>query len=235
MSVQLTEIVPLGRSRREYDAMFALTEADMCGRILGCADGPASFNAEATGDGCDVVSLDPIYDFSADQIRDRFVEVADGIFEQVRATPDNWVWSFHADLDELMSTRRATVETFARDFRTGRNTPRYIVGELPRLPFADEEFDLALCSHFLFLYSDQLSTDFHIASIIELLRVAREMRIFPLVALDHQRSPHLDPVFLHLASMGFECEIVDVAYELQRGANQVLRVLPSDARIIARA
>jgi hypothetical protein len=43
----LTEIVPWGRSFDEYRAMFALSEGDLGGRILGCGDGPASFNAKA--------------------------------------------------------------------------------------------------------------------------------------------------------------------------------------------
>jgi hypothetical protein len=41
-------IVPWGRSFDEYRQMFALTEADLGGRLVGCGDGPASFNAEAT-------------------------------------------------------------------------------------------------------------------------------------------------------------------------------------------
>ena len=45
--------------------------------------------------------------------------------------------------------------------------------------FADREFDLALCSHLLFLYSEQLTADFHLASIRELCRVAGEVRVFP--------------------------------------------------------
>jgi hypothetical protein len=47
-SVQLHEVVPWGRSLDEYRAMFALAEGDLQGRLLGCGDGPASFNAELT-------------------------------------------------------------------------------------------------------------------------------------------------------------------------------------------
>jgi len=38
--------------------MFGLTDTDLEGRILGCADGPASFNAEATRKGIRVISCD---------------------------------------------------------------------------------------------------------------------------------------------------------------------------------
>ena len=48
-----------------------------------------------------------------------------------------------------------------------------------RCPLADDSFDLALCSHLLFLYTDHLDAAFHIAAVQELLRVAGEVRIFP--------------------------------------------------------
>jgi hypothetical protein len=44
----LERVVPWGRSFDEYRRMFVLSSDDLRLRILGCADGPASFNAEAT-------------------------------------------------------------------------------------------------------------------------------------------------------------------------------------------
>jgi hypothetical protein len=73
--MQLSEIVIWGRSFEEYRRMFGLSHGDRSGRILGCGDGPASFNAEATAAGFDVVSVDPIYAASGDEIR-RQVEAA---------------------------------------------------------------------------------------------------------------------------------------------------------------
>ena len=52
----LDKVVPWGRSFDEYRRMFALTDADLRGRILGCGDGPAAFNAEATRLGMRVTS-----------------------------------------------------------------------------------------------------------------------------------------------------------------------------------
>ena len=54
---------------------------------------------------------------------------------------------------------------------------------LPTLPFADRSFDLALSSHFLFLYTEQFDESFHRSSIVEMCRVADEVRVFPLLAL----------------------------------------------------
>ena len=46
MVFKYEEALPWGRSFDEYRRMFDLTAEDLKGSILGCADGPASFNAE---------------------------------------------------------------------------------------------------------------------------------------------------------------------------------------------
>ena len=92
------------------------------------------------------------------------------------------------------------------------------------LPFAAGEFDLAICSHFLFLYSEQIPLDIHQASLEELARVAEEVRIFPLLALGGAPSPYVEPVAERLEAMGLKVTIESVAYEFQRGGNQMLRV-----------
>jgi SAM-dependent methyltransferase len=68
-----------------------------------------------------------------------------------------------------------------RDLPAGLEEGRYREDALPTLPFEDGDFDLALCSHLLFLYSDTLSLEFHVASIRERCRVAGEARVFLLL------------------------------------------------------
>ena len=89
---------------------------------------------------------------------------------------------------------------FLDDFEEGKAEGRYVTASLPSLPFEGGQFDLALCSHLLFLYSDQLSLDFHQASIEELLSVASEVRLFPLLSLDRRPSPHFDPLVMYIHS-----------------------------------
>jgi hypothetical protein len=67
----LDQIVPWGGSFEEYRRMFALGDADLHLKILGCADCPASFNAEASRLGHTVISIDPLYRFDSGTIRDR--------------------------------------------------------------------------------------------------------------------------------------------------------------------
>jgi hypothetical protein len=80
----LEQVVPWGRSFDEYRRMFALADEDMGLRILGCADGPASFNAVATRQGATVYSCDPIYRFTAYLIRTRIAATYDKIIEQTK-------------------------------------------------------------------------------------------------------------------------------------------------------
>lgn len=222
--MQLADIVPWGRTHAEYASMFSLSEADLGKRILGVGDGPASFNAEGTDRGESIVSIDPIYAFDGPAIRQRFDETAPLIMSQVRQNLDTWNWSFHGSPDGLYSNRRAALESFLDDYDAGTQKGRYLPAELPSLTFEDSSFDLALCSHLLFLYSDHLDEDFHIRSVLEICRVAREVRIFPLLTLEQKRSPHLASVLEVINARGLQAEIRQVDYEFQQGGNEMLAI-----------
>ena len=95
---------------------------------------------------------------------------------------------------------------------------------MPSLEFADRQFDLCVCSHLLFLYSEHLSLDFHVASIHELLRIAPEVRIFPLIKLDGEPSPYMELVMEELSNRGYDVQVKTVGYEFQKGGNQMLSI-----------
>lgn len=220
----LDHIVPWGRSFDEYAGMFALTETDLRSRILGCADGPASFNTEATARGCRVVSFDPLYRFDADAIRTRIDATYDVVMEQTRRNIDEFVWTAIPDVEELGRIRMQAMRTFLDDYEAGTREGRYVDAELPTLSFSDRAFDLAVCSHFLFLYTEQLTEAFHLESIRELCRIAKEVRIFPLLALGARRSHHVEPMRQRLETLGHDVAIEKVPYEFQRGGNEMMRV-----------
>jgi len=221
----LASVVPWGRSYDEYVRMFALTDADLTGRILGCGDGPASFNADATRRGGRVLSCDPLYQFDAVQIRRRIDETATEVIEQARLNAHEFVWDDSIpDIETLKRVRMTAMTAFLDDYDRGRDEARYVNAGLPSLPFADGAFDLALCSHFLFLYSQQHDDAFHLQSMRELCRVAREVRVFPLLALGGARSPHLDMVIQALRAEGRAVAVERVPYEFQRGGNEMLHV-----------
>lgn len=222
----LNEVVPWGRTGTEYERMFALTPADLAKRILGCGDGPASFNAEMHRRGGRVVSVDPTYRFSAAQINARIEQTATIILGQVEICRDDYLWDDIPSPQALAELRLGAMETFLEDFPGGGQSGRYLAGELPALPFNNRQFDLALCSHLLFLYSEQLSLMFHLAAVSELCRVAEEVRIFPLLSLAGERSPHLEPVIARIEAAGGVAEVRRVPYEFQRGANEMLVLRP---------
>lgn len=141
-----------------------------------------------------VVSIDPLFAFSAGDIERQFYAVVDNIIEQVKATPEDWVWTYHRSPEHLRENRVNVLTRFIADYDAGKKAERYIVGELPQLDFRNGQFDLALCSHFLFLYSDHLSYEFHRTAILELLRVAGEVRVFPLMTLMLKPSPSVKPL-----------------------------------------
>lgn len=227
MAMQLNQVVPFGRSLDEYITMFDLTESDLRKSILAVADGPASFNAEGTHRGCSITSVDPLYAFTADEIRSRFYAVVDDILVQVSRTPSDWIWTYHRSPEDLRKNREQVMDLFYNDYEQGKKSGRYHIGELPKLNYRDRQYELGLCSHFLFLYSDHFDAAFHHDSISEMLRVCQEVRIFPLLTLMLELSPYLEPVVRRLQQQGYRCDIQKVAYELQRGGNQMLRISSS--------
>ena len=224
MVIKLDKVVPFGRSLDEYTKMFNLSLEDLQKSILGVGDGPASFNAEGTPKGYNITSIDPIYQFDGAEIRQRFNAVVDNIINQVIATPNNWVWSYHKNPQELKAARVRALELFLQDYQQGKQD-RYLAQELPSLDLESNSYDLALCSHFLFLYSEQCDRDFHLAAIQEMLRVSKEVRIFPLLTLMQETSPYLDDAIDKFSNLGYLVAIEPVDYELQPEANKMLKII----------
>lgn len=223
--MKLTEIVPWGRTLEEYRLMFDLSETDLKRKILGCGDGPASFNTEMNKLGHYVISIDPIYQFSEEQIKLRIQETYEVVISQVKKNAHDYIWNNFQNVDELVQQRLKAMEMFLLDYNTGKTEERYLFESLPKLSMSDNQFELSVCSHLLFLYSEQLSLNFHLDSIYELLRISKELRIFPLISLDGKPSPYMDIVIQNLLSQGFNVEIQTVPYEFQKGANQMLKII----------
>jgi hypothetical protein len=223
MAFELKQVVPWGRNLAEYQLMFALSEADLNKKIISFGDGPASFNAEMTRLNKQVISIDPIYQFSEEELSSRIEESREMVMEQTRRNRDNFVWKNIKNIDELERIRMSAMSGFTQDYTLGKLQGRYIYHELPNpLIFADQQFDLGLSSHFLILY-DQLGLEFHIESITEMLRLCKEVRIFPLLNLNVEKSKVLDGI-MEFFGENFEVRIEQVDYEFQKGGNQMLTI-----------
>lgn len=231
--MELEQVVPWGRSMDEYIAMFFLSERDLQSRIVSVADGPASFNAEMAALARPVISVDPLYQFSAEQIARRIESAYPLVMQQVETHRDNFNWDRIASPAALAQLRMQAMETFLVDFQAPNTHWRYLNASLPDLPLSEKQFDLALCSHFLFLYSDKLDLKFHLAACKELCRIAREVRIYPLVTLDNTLSPHLQPVMESVRFLGLEARRQTVSYQFQQGASEMLVIRRPEADIVA--
>lgn len=224
---ELGGVVPWGRRLSEYRAFFALDDIASRSPILDAGGGPSSFAAEARQAGARVVAADPIYALHNDDIRLRFEETAEAMRTGMRRASYRFNWSYYGSEEAVHRLRREALDLFLGDFERGKAEGRYIPASLPSLPFEGGSFRLALVSHLLFLYGDDLDFCFHLASIRELLRVAEEVRIFPLINLDGLPSSHLPGAAQALRSEGAAVELVDVAFEFQKGATRMLRVCRS--------
>ena len=224
MPFSIDRVVPWGRTMAEYRGMFDLGEVDLGRRILGCGDGPASFNAEMSAQGHAVISVDPLYAFSAAAIEQRVEESYDIVMEQVSRNRNDFVWTHVPSIPELGRRRMGAMRRFLADFPRGKTEGRYVVASLPDLPFDDNAFDLALSSHFLFLYSEQFDLAFHIRALQEMLRVAPEARAFPLLQIGGAPSPHVQGVIDTFTAQGIQAKIEAVPYQFQRGGGRMLRL-----------
>ena len=211
------------RTLAEYRAMFDLAEADLVGTILDCAAGGSSFVAEL-GDRADVIAIDPAYARSDDELA--------GVLRSdrsqcVQLTVDHgheFVWDWYGTPERRDQLRRDAAERFLAD-RVAR-PDRYRAASLPDLPFADDAFDLVLCSHLLFTWAGPLDRAWHAAAITELIRVSRgEVRLYPLV---HRGAgdpvPFLDDLAdeVRTAGHGWEQRPVDFRFQRRAGVMAVI-------------
>ena len=96
--------------------------------------------------------------------------------------------------------------------------------KLPKLPFKDQSFDIALCSNYLFTESDKMDETFHVNSLLELARVATEVRVYPLMNQEGHPSIHLGPILQMLQEKGFGVELKQVMSGEAEQGNAVLRL-----------
>lgn len=216
------------RSYTEYVRMFALDELlDPHGEVLDAAAGASSFTADAANRGLRAVAVDPRYKLPPAALVEEArteIEVSTAKLEGLR---DLFDFSYYGSLENHRAGRAASLERFAADYAADyeAGTGRYVAGELPRLPFADNRFALVLCSHFLFLYGEHFDDAFHERAVFELIRVCRpggEVRIYPLFTLGFQEYPHLDRLMGAVLRAGCEVSLPETRLPFMPGSHRLL-------------
>ncbi len=218
--LNIDRIAFLGRTYAEYLKISGLDEKTLVkGPVLDCPAGASSFAAEATELGFDVTACDILYDLTGEELIRKGNADIRHVFDEFDKASSLYTWKYYRNKEEVMALRTKALEKFAR----GREEGRYVYGALPHLPFPDKRFSLVLSGHFLFLYGDRLDLEFHKKCLMELARVGGEVRIFPLLGLDSKPYPLMNETLSLLSALGMEAETVDVDFEFQSGATQMLR------------
>ena len=180
-----SDILVSARSLSEYADMFGLDAEDLLGRIVDCPGGAASAVAEICEAGGAAVAVDPQYSLGAHDLRERVLADLDRSLAQSSASELEYDWDVRGGVVGHETIRRTAAERMLDDLDS--HPERYIAGALPSLPLASDSADLVLCSHLLFTYADRMDLDDHVEAIVEMARVAPEVRIYPLV--DHAGTP----------------------------------------------
>ncbi|MBN8853138.1 MAG: hypothetical protein BGO55_13610 [Sphingobacteriales bacterium 50-39] len=205
---QFSEITPWGKNLQESKAIFGLTDEDMDKKMAGFADGASSLNCELTRMGKSIISLDPVYGLSKEYLQACFNQVMEQSSQFIRKSATGQ----KAQLKSIERIRKRTVSLFLEDYEVGKEEGRYRQYSLPGATgFADLSFELGLCSNFILLY-EELGIDFHLAAVAEMLRVCREIRIFPVVNFAGHHSAMLPPLIGYFQH-AFEIEFVAVYCE----------------------
>jgi len=235
-SFLLDHVAFYGRTLNEYIDMFQLRAEDWHGkRILDCASGSSSFASEAHRIGINSVACDPLYAHNLQKL----LPLAESDLEKCAVKSATHRQFFDPSACDIEShygaEKQRALFNFSRDYTQGKGEGRYVVGALPQLPFASNNFDLVLCAHFLFVYAtkesggmfaaDHYDESFHISAIRELIRVARnEVRIYPLKGPNRPDSPILNKVLSVLKREPLQIDLVEVDYRDIAGANMMLRI-----------
>lgn len=241
MTFKFETVAFFGRSLAEYIEMFNLNLIELKGKkVLDCPSGPASFVAEANKLGIDVIGVDPVYERTFEEM----VTHGRNSIELGMSKAKTVSYLFHTEGDpdrEIFKQEKLTaLSRFSEDYPNGLQNHRYLNAKLPNLPFADKTFDIALSSYLLFFYGDTkdggvidesiFDYDFHIASIMELVRVTKnEIRIYPLCAPNVNDSQSkakkfVEKVTTYLNSKNIKTEFIPVSYKDVLGADTMLRL-----------
>lgn len=220
--LNLKNIALIGRTFEEYYNMFDLDDLHGNEIILDVASGVSSFCAEANRQGFNVTASDKIFNLSPYEIEQKCKQDLDMIIKQMPEIADLFVWNYFKNIESLKNQREKAYKLFIEDFRK-YGTRRYVPVEYPITDFGTNQFDISLLSHFLFLYEEHLSYDFHKITILELLRItSKEIRIFPIVNLKGKKSIFIELIMRDKDFGCFQISINRVRYEFMKNGNEMM-------------
>ena len=221
-----------GHHVSEYQEMFDLSDEMLTQALLEYGCGASAVNTELhTENHTNVVSVDPLFGCSKSELELIVTHSFDERAAQVLKDPSQFNVESYGGMDAFLTSRRAGMALFFEDYEAGISEGRYKPLLDTTLPFDDFVFDLALSSHYLFAGSNEQSVDFHLNAIRELVRVAKEVRIFPLIEREGEPSALLGPVLLGLQQANLGAEVREVSCALYPEGNAMLRVWAQECEV----
>ncbi|MFI4918140.1 MAG: hypothetical protein ACHP65_01130 [Legionellales bacterium] len=227
----MRKLVLWGHGVDDYREMFDLTHDEMNSRILEYGCGASAVNRQQTQANHAVVSCDPLFVLDKDTLSSKVTMIFAAMAEEVKTEAAQFDFSRSGSFDNLLVARRQGIDQFFTDYDQGKAQGRYLGVTDYHLPFDDFSFDFALSAHYLFADLDDQTVDFHLAVIRELARVAKEVRIFPLIDREGKTSEFLGSVLLGLQQENYGVEVREVAFHLHKSGNAMLRVWAQQCNI----
>lgn len=213
----------------DYQQMYDLTQTDFSKTILDFFPGISSFNAEASARGLKVISVDPVYYLSEAAMASHARTVLHHTVSQLEADPTR-LQNHSADVrQKIESLWEKTENTFLKDYAAGKSEQRYQVIQFPTFPYAMGQFQLALCTDYVFHHA--LSREKVHGILKELARVAEEVRIFPLLDSNGKMPAELGPLMLYFQQKNYGIEVREVPYHTLKGGNAMLRIWEQECHL----
>lgn len=221
----MRKLVLWGHNIDDYREMFDLSQDDIqSSRILEFGCGPNAVNSQQTHKNNQIVSCDPLFVLDKDTLASKTSLIFAEMAQEVEKEQEYFDFSRNGSLEQLLAKRQLGLDEFFTDYESGKAQGRYWGVDNYQLPFADFSFDFALSAHYLFAELDEQTVDFHLKIIRELARVAKEVRIFPLIDKEGNASEFLGPVMLGLQKDNYGVEVREVAFHLYKSGNAMLRI-----------
>lgn len=220
----MRKLVLWGHGAEDYREMFDLSQEEMDGSILEYGCGPSAVNSQLNQSKQSIVSCDPLFVLDKDTLSSKATMIFASMASEIKKQQEQFDFSQSGGFERLLEIRQQGMKQFFADYQQGKSDGRYQGVTDYHLPFADFAFDYALSSHYLFADLEDQTIDFHLFVIRELARVAKEVRIFPLVDKEGKTSDFLGPVLLGLQQENFGVEVREVSFHLHKSGNAMLRV-----------
>ncbi|MDP3562839.1 MAG: hypothetical protein Q8R83_11755 [Legionellaceae bacterium] len=227
----MRRLVLWGHHLDEYRDMFNLSESDLTKRFLEYGCGATAVNFEFRNFASKCISCDPWFALDKKILTQEINQNFEQRLEEFKNKNQIFDLSRYRTLDNLIAYRREGIAAFLSDYDQGRVDQRYLAAFDAPLPFEYEAFDFALSAHELFAGLAHQTVEYHVQIIQELARVAKDVRIFPLVDAQGIPSPLLGPVLLGLQQAHYGVEVRDVSYHLQPKGNAMLRVWAQQCQV----